>query len=84
MSAIEGIIDRAYAIIDGIAFEIINNEGTNKILAYDLYDLSQKASFALRDGNLILSVSSFKTREQALMDAVRINNRLLLDEVLYA
>ncbi|MCL1877548.1 MAG: hypothetical protein FWF80_01690 [Defluviitaleaceae bacterium] len=73
----------AHTIVEGIAFEVINDKNTNKILASDLLNPSYKASFVVRGGDLILSVSSFRehTREQALHDAIRINARMLIDEV---
>jgi hypothetical protein len=84
MPSIDEIQKNASLIIEGIAFEEIKNE--KKILAIDLNNTSYKASFVVRGQDLILSVSSFreKTREQAMLEAVRINNELLIDEVQWA
>jgi len=73
----------ACLIIDGIAFEAIKDKGINRVIATDLSNPSNKASFVIRGQDLILSVSSFReqARERALLEAVRINNALLIDEV---
>jgi len=73
----------ACTVVEGIAFEVANKIGTKTILAHDLYNTSNKASFTVRGHELVLSVSSFRepSREQALMEAVRINSPLLIDEV---
>jgi len=80
------IIANACVIIEGIAFEVVNNSETKVILASDLYNSDYKASFIVHERDIVLSVSSFREqlREQALMEAVRINNHLLVDEVLNA
>ena len=76
----------ANVIIEGIAFEAMVDAGTKKILASDLYNQNHKASFIVRGQELVLSVSSFREqeREQALMEATKINSRLLIDEVFNA
>jgi len=73
----------ACAIVEGIAFEVASNLGNSIILASDLYNPAYKASFVVRGRDIVLSVSSFReaSREFALMEAVRINNALLIDEV---
>jgi len=84
MEDVNKIAMNAHAIIDGIAFEIVNDMvGAIKILASDLYNPTYKASFVVRGDELVLSVSSFREhgREQALIEATRINSRLLVDEV---
>ncbi|MCL2378590.1 MAG: hypothetical protein FWC77_05635 [Defluviitaleaceae bacterium] len=77
------IMMNAHTIVEGIAFEIVGDTGTRKVLASDLHNPSYKASFVVRGQELVLSVSSFreKSREQALNNAIRINSRMLLDEV---
>jgi len=83
MAISDPIMANACTIIDGIAFEVVTDNGVKKLLANDLYNPNYKASFAVIGGNLVLSVSSFReqVREQAMLDAVRINGSLLLDEV---
>jgi len=82
MVEINQIIMNANVIIEGIAFEVINENGIKKILASDLYNPSYRASFVVRGQELILSVSSFReyAREQVLSEAIRINSHLLLSE----
>ena len=77
------IIHNACIIVEGIAFEITNDNNIKKILASDIYNPNYKASFVLRNHDLILSVSSFreKEREQVLLEAVHINSSILIDEV---
>ena len=83
MVEIEPLLLSACVIIDGIAFEVVNDMETKKLFATDLLDLSNKASFVIRGQELVLSVSSFceKSREQALLEAISINYMLLIDEV---
>ena len=81
MAEIKPIYINACLIVEGIAFLVDRNE--NKQLAIDTENEKQKASFTIRGHDLILSVSSFheKEREQVMMEAVKINNALLIDEV---
>jgi len=71
----------ACLVVDGISFEVINDTVTNKLLATDLTNLSNKASLIVREGELVLSVSSFRNeeRERALLEAAKINRAYLLD-----
>ena len=79
----DAILLNACLIIEGIAFEVEKTEGINKLLATDLENSGYKASFVLRGQHLDLSVSSFRDpiRELHLLEAVKINNTLLIDEV---
>ena len=83
MSDISPILLDACVIVDGIAFEAVNIDNQKKLLATDLTHPTYKASFVVRGNEVILSVSSFQEhdREKALLEAVHINNALLLDEV---
>ena len=80
---IEKIVSNACVIVDSIAFEVAADESTKRITATDLNNPAARASFIKRGENLVLSVSSFvkPARESALLDAVRINQQLLIDEV---
>jgi len=86
MEDMQKIAMNAHSIVEGIAFEVVNDAGTKKILVHDLNNPNYKASLVVRGEELVLSVSSFRkqNRESALIEALRINNRLLLDEVLNA
>jgi hypothetical protein len=86
MADINPILSNACAIVEGIAFEVIKDKTPIRLLATDLDDPNNIASFIIRERDLILSVSSFRepSREQSLMDAIRINAALLRDEVQYA
>jgi hypothetical protein len=86
MSHIDSICVNAFIIVEGVAFEVIKNDGIIKIIATDLENPENKASFIKRGHDLIMSASSFRehAREQALLDAVRINNNLLTNGVDYA
>ena len=83
MADISHILMNACVIVDGIAFEATKIEGQRRLLATDLTRINYKASFILRGREFVLSVSSFQEldREKALLEAVHINNALLLDEV---
>ena len=83
MVDIATILLKACVIVNGIAFEVTKADGHPKLLATDVNRPECRASFAVRAGDFILSVSSFKEpeREAALMNAIRINNVLLMDEV---
>ena len=83
MTDIQNVIEKAFLIIDGIAFETAINDEPKKILVTDLNNPIYRASFVMQQGEFTLSVSSFKRdeREQAMLDAVRINHALLIDEV---
>jgi len=82
MESANQIMINAPIIIEGIAFDVVSDTA-KKLLARDLYNPNNKASFVVRGQELVLSVSSFcdKSREQALSDAIRINTRMLVDEV---
>jgi hypothetical protein len=77
------ISKNACLIVEGIAFEVASGTEKTMLSATDLSNLNYKASFAIRGREFVLSVSSFreKEREQAMLEAVRINSALLLDEV---
>jgi len=79
----EKTIMNASVIVDGIAFEVSDDGNRKKIIAKDLQNPAHRASFCVQGNCLVMSVSSFREpeREQALIDAVRINSRLLMDEV---
>jgi len=83
MLDINPVAMNACTIVEGIAFEVIDDIKTKKILASDLHNPSYKASFIVRGRDLVLSVSSFReqSREQALMEAIRINSPMLIEEV---
>ena len=83
MTDISPILLNACIIVDGIAFEAVRIENRAKLLATDLTHPNHKASFVVRGKQLVLSVSSFQEhhREKALLEAIHINNALLLDEV---
>ena len=74
--------DSGYMVVDTNYGEE-KTEGINKLLATDLENSGYKASFVLRGQHLDLSVSSFRDpiRELHLLEAVKINNTLLIDEV---
>ena len=86
MTDISPVLLNSCAIVDGIAFEVVKADNQNRLLATDLTCPEHKASFVVRGRELILSVSSFQKhdRELALLEAVQINNALLLDEVVNA
>jgi len=75
----------ACLVIEGIAFEVVKNSDEKRIFVTDINNPCHRASFVVRGRDLVLSVSSFreKPREKAMLEAVRINNALLLDEVHY-
>jgi len=77
------IIMNAQVIIEGIAFEVVEESGMKKILASDLQNPDYRASFVIHGNDLVMSVSSFREneREQALIEAISINSHLLMDEV---
>lgn len=77
------ILLNACLIVDGIAFEAKTMESQKRLLATDLTCPNYKASFVVRGREFVLSVSSFHKpdREKALLEAINLNNALLLDEV---
>lgn len=80
MTSVKNIENKAYIIVDGMAFEIISGP-KNKILVTDLNDLKNKASFTEINGSLALVSSSFKDiiREENLNRIVNNNEKRLLE-----
>jgi len=74
------IEDKAYIIVDNIAFEIIRGP-KNKIFVTDLNNLENRASFIEINNGLILASSSFKDnmRENSLNRVVKNNEQRLLE-----
>ena len=83
MTDISPVLLASCVIVDGIAFEVVKADNQNRLLATDLTCPEHKASFIVRGRELVLSVSSFqrRDREKSLLEAIRINTALLLDEV---
>lgn len=77
------IMDRAFLVVDSIAFEIVVAGQQVRILATDARNPQFKATYIERSGGLQSSASSFvdEARELALNAAV-INNRDYLMEEL--
>jgi len=48
MVGVNKIVMNAQVIIDGIAFEVVNDTGAKRILASDLHNPNYKASFVVR------------------------------------
>ena len=73
----------ACVIVDSLAFEVVTYNEQPRLLVTDVSKPDFKAMFYVRDNALYMSVSSFRSagREQELLQAVRINERLLVDEV---
>ena len=73
----------ACVIVDSLAFEVVVYNEQPRLMVTDIKNPDYKAMFYLRDNALYMSVSSFRStsREQDLLQAVRINERLLVDEV---
>lgn len=76
----------ADVIIEGIAFKALVDKNSKRILANDLYNPNYKASFVAQNNELLMSASSFREekREHALIEAVKINQHLLIETVLNA
>jgi len=74
------IEDKAYIIVDSIAFEIMRGP-KNKIFVTDLNNLENRASFIEINNGLVLASSSFKDnmREKSLNRAVKNNEQRLLE-----
>ena len=79
----EELQTRACVIVDGLAFEVVAYNEQPRLMVTDMSKPDYKAMFYMRDNALYMSVSSFRSasRERDLLQAVRINERLLVDEV---
>ena len=73
----------ACVIVDNLAFEVVTYNEQPRLLVTDISKPDFKAMLYVRDNALYMSVSSFRStrRELELLQAVRINERLLVDEV---
>ena len=80
---VEELQANACVIVDSLAFEIVVHNEQPRLMVTDISKPDYKAMFYLRDNALYMSVSSFRSvcREQDLLHAIRINERLLVDEV---
>jgi len=80
VNKVNKIEDKAYIIVDSIAFEIIRGP-KNKIFVTDLNNLKNKANFIEINNVLVLASSSFKDngREESLIRAVKNNEKRLLE-----
>ena len=73
----------ACLIVDSLAFEVVEYNEQPRLMVTDMSKPDYRAMFYLRDNALYMSVSSFRStcREQDLLKAILINERLLVDEV---